>query len=107
MIDSSAAPIAALGSTAGIGVTISLFTSGLAFSDGRFQEIASLAIIAASVMAGVTGHAALRGCGARIGLISVTALRMNGLSHFMAMIAMPTSPPSGFGRPNELVRYDR
>ncbi|WP_311271013.1 Na+/H+ antiporter NhaA [Sphingobium sp. WCS2017Hpa-17] len=52
--------IAAIGSLAGIGFTISLFISGLAFSDGRLQEIASLAIIIASALAGLTGYAALR-----------------------------------------------
>lgn len=52
--------IAALGSLAGIGFTISLFISGLAFSDGRLQEIASLAIIVASALAGLTDYAALR-----------------------------------------------
>ncbi|SES21273.1 Na+:H+ antiporter, NhaA family [Sphingobium sp. YR768] len=52
--------IAAIGALAGIGFTISLFISGLAFGDGRLQEIASLAIIVASALAGLTGYAALR-----------------------------------------------
>jgi NhaA family Na+:H+ antiporter len=52
--------IAAIGSIAGIGFTISLFISGLAFSDDRLQETASLAILAASALAGITGYVALR-----------------------------------------------
>ena len=52
--------VGAIGALAGIGFTISLFISGLAFSDSRNQEIASLAIIAASILAGLIGYAALR-----------------------------------------------
>jgi NhaA family Na+:H+ antiporter len=52
--------VGAIGALAGIGFTISLFISGLAFSDSRNQEIASLAIIAASTLAGLIGYAALR-----------------------------------------------
>lgn len=52
--------VGAIGALAGIGFTISLFISGLAFSESRSQEIASLAIIAASILAGLIGYAALR-----------------------------------------------
>lgn len=52
--------IGAIGSVAGIGFTISLFISGLAFKDAESQEVASLAIISASLLAGLTGYFTLQ-----------------------------------------------
>jgi NhaA family Na+:H+ antiporter len=49
---------------AGIGFTMSLFISDLAFSDGSLLETAKLGILAASLIAGVVGWAILRGAGA-------------------------------------------
>jgi len=52
--------IAAIGCTAGIGFTISLFISSLAFADEATREVAALAIILASLLAGIAGYVALR-----------------------------------------------
>jgi NhaA family Na+:H+ antiporter len=46
---------------AGIGFTMSLFISDLAFSDGSLVEEAKLGILAASLIAGVVGWTVLRG----------------------------------------------
>ena len=46
---------------AGIGFTMSLFISDLAFSDGRLVDAAKLGILEASLVAGVVGWAILRG----------------------------------------------
>jgi Na+:H+ antiporter, NhaA family len=46
---------------AGIGFTMSLFISDLAFPDGSLVEVAKLGILVASLMAGVVGWAILRG----------------------------------------------
>ena len=46
---------------AGIGFTMSLFISDLAFSDGSVVENAKLGILAASLIAGVVGWTILRG----------------------------------------------
>jgi Na+:H+ antiporter, NhaA family len=46
---------------AGIGFTMSLFISDLAFPDGSLVEIAKLGILAASLIAGVVGWTILRG----------------------------------------------
>jgi NhaA family Na+:H+ antiporter len=46
---------------AGIGFTMSLFITDLAFSDGSLVDAAKLGILAASVIAGVMGWAILRG----------------------------------------------
>ena len=46
---------------AGIGFTMSLFISDLAFSDGSLVETAKLGILLASLVAGVVGWAILRG----------------------------------------------
>ncbi len=46
---------------AGIGFTMSLFISDLAFSDGRLVDAAKLGILVASVIAGVVGWVILRG----------------------------------------------
>jgi Na+:H+ antiporter, NhaA family len=48
---------------AGIGFTMSLFISDLAFSDGSLVEIAKLGILAASLIAGVVGWTILRTVG--------------------------------------------
>jgi NhaA family Na+:H+ antiporter len=45
---------------AGIGFTMSLFITDLAFSEGTLVEAAKLGILVASVMAGVVGWAILR-----------------------------------------------
>ncbi len=46
---------------AGIGFTMSLFITDLAFSDGALVDAAKLGILAASLIAGVVGWAILRG----------------------------------------------
>jgi NhaA family Na+:H+ antiporter len=46
---------------AGIGFTMSLFISDLAFSDGSLVDVAKLGILAASLIAGVVGWSILRG----------------------------------------------
>jgi NhaA family Na+:H+ antiporter len=48
---------------AGIGFTMSLFISDLAFASGSLLDTAKLGILAASVVAGVVGWAILRGAG--------------------------------------------
>ncbi len=50
---------------AGIGFTMSLFITDLAFSDGSLVEAAKLGILAASLIAGVVGWAILRGASSR------------------------------------------
>jgi NhaA family Na+:H+ antiporter len=49
---------------AGIGFTMSLFISDLAFASGSLLDTAKLGILAASVIAGLVGWAILRGAGA-------------------------------------------
>jgi NhaA family Na+:H+ antiporter len=49
---------------AGIGFTMSLFISGLAFGSGPLQAVAKVAIIVASLVAGTAGYLVLRGTGA-------------------------------------------
>jgi len=53
------------GCLGGIGFTMSLFVSGLAFGSGELQESAKLAILVSSVVAGIIGYAILRGSDAR------------------------------------------
>jgi NhaA family Na+:H+ antiporter len=48
---------------AGIGFTVSLFVAGLAFDDPGRQEVATLAVLAASVVAGVAGALVLARAG--------------------------------------------
>lgn len=45
---------------AGVGFTMALFVQGLAFAGGDTAEVAKLAVLAASVMAGLWGYAVLR-----------------------------------------------
>jgi Na+:H+ antiporter, NhaA family len=45
---------------AGIGFTVSLFITGLAFKDGALQDAAKIGIVAASLVAGLLGVALLR-----------------------------------------------
>jgi Na+:H+ antiporter, NhaA family len=49
---------------AGIGFTMSLFISDLAFSGGSLLETAKLGILVASLIAGLVGWTILRGAGA-------------------------------------------
>ncbi len=49
---------------AGIGFTMSLFISDLAFASGSLLNTAKLGILAASLIAGVVGWMILRGAGA-------------------------------------------
>jgi NhaA family Na+:H+ antiporter len=49
---------------AGIGFTMSLFISGLAFASDSLLDTAKLAILVASLIAGVVGWTILRGAGA-------------------------------------------
>jgi NhaA family Na+:H+ antiporter len=44
----------------GIGFTIALFVSGLAFETENLESIAKMAILAASLVAGVLGYTYLR-----------------------------------------------
>jgi NhaA family Na+:H+ antiporter len=46
---------------AGIGFTMSLFITDLAFSDGSLVDAAKLGILVASLIAGVVGWTILRG----------------------------------------------
>ncbi len=57
--------LAGLGVLAGIGFTVSLFITELAFTDEAAAEAAKLGIIGASVVAGVGGYVALRVIAAR------------------------------------------
>ncbi len=50
-----------MGFTAGIGFTMSIFISGLAFTDPEMVNIAKLAIIAGSILAAITGLIILAG----------------------------------------------
>lgn len=52
--------VGAIGALAGIGFTISLFIAGLAFTDARLIEEASLGVLAASLLSGGSGYAVLR-----------------------------------------------
>ncbi|AWV20823.1 Na+/H+ antiporter nhaA [Roseomonas mucosa] len=52
--------IAALGILAGIGFTVSLFISHLAFGGTRHEELARIAVLASSVVAGLLGYVTLR-----------------------------------------------
>ena len=54
---------------AGIGFTMSLFISDLAFSDDSLVEAAKLGILAASLMAGVVGCTILRTAGTPFALV--------------------------------------
>jgi Na+:H+ antiporter, NhaA family len=49
---------------AGIGFTMSLFISDLAFAGGSLLNTAKLGVLSASLIAGVVGWAILRGAGA-------------------------------------------
>jgi len=52
--------LGAVAVVAGIGFTVSLFISGLAFSDARQVDDAKMAILAASCLMGIAGYAAVR-----------------------------------------------
>lgn len=52
--------LAGAGLLAGIGFTVALFISGLAFANDAFTDAAKVAILAASVVAGALGYAFLR-----------------------------------------------
>src|SRR5271169_591914 len=52
--------MAAVGFLAGIGFTVSIFIDSLAFKDPRYLREAKIAILVASVVAGVVGYFALR-----------------------------------------------
>ncbi|MFN0148789.1 MAG: Na+/H+ antiporter NhaA [Dehalococcoidia bacterium] len=52
--------IAAMGLLAGIGFTVSLFISGLAFDSAALEDEARVGILAASVIAGIAGFIAVR-----------------------------------------------
>ncbi len=49
-----------LGLTAGIGFTVSVFITGLAFTDAGLASEAKIGILSASLLAGLTGYACLR-----------------------------------------------
>jgi Na+:H+ antiporter, NhaA family len=48
-----------VGAVAGIGFTVSLFITGLAYDDARLQDAARLAILATSAVAAVVGSTIL------------------------------------------------
>ena len=49
-----------MGFTAGIGFTVALFVAELAFPGSAILQEAKIAILAASVVAGIAGYAVLR-----------------------------------------------
>jgi len=49
-----------IGAVAGIGFTVSLFVTGLAFDDVALQDEAKIGILAASTVAGIVGAVLLR-----------------------------------------------
>ena len=51
--------IAGIGAVAGIGFTVSLFVTGLAFDEIALQDEAKIGILAASIIAAVVGSAIL------------------------------------------------
>jgi NhaA family Na+:H+ antiporter len=59
------AQMAGLGLVAGIGFTVSVFITGLAFTDGGLISDAKIGILSASVLAGLAGYASLRLASAR------------------------------------------
>jgi len=58
--DVSWGDLSGMGFTAGIGFTVALFIAELAFSDPRLLDEAKVAILAASLIAGVVGYVVLR-----------------------------------------------
>jgi Na+:H+ antiporter, NhaA family len=54
--------ILVLGLLGGIGFTVSLLITGLAFDDARVIDESKLVILSASIAAGVLGYIALRLC---------------------------------------------
>jgi Na+:H+ antiporter, NhaA family len=52
--------LAAVGVLGGIGFTVSLLITGLAFTDAALVDDAKLAVLGASILAGLTGYVALR-----------------------------------------------
>jgi len=59
-IGSTWAHIRGLAVLAGIGFTVSLFVTGLAFDDPAMADLAKIGIFAGSAIAGVTGYLLLR-----------------------------------------------
>lgn len=57
--------IVGVGLLAGIGFTVSLFITGLAFEDAELVSNAKLGILVASILAGLGGYTFLRSVGAR------------------------------------------
>ena len=57
--------VLAIGALSGIGFTISLFIANLAFPDAQRTEMASLAVLAASLASGALGYVLLRTAAAR------------------------------------------
>ncbi|MCS7294818.1 MAG: Na+/H+ antiporter NhaA, partial [Chloroflexota bacterium] len=57
--------IAGVGLVAGIGFTVSLFITGLAFDPGLVQDEAKMGILAGSFLSGVVGYTYLRFVAAR------------------------------------------
>ena len=55
--------IVGIGAVAGIGFTVSLFVTGLAFDDVALQDEAKIGILVASTIAAVVGSVILRGGG--------------------------------------------
>ncbi len=53
--------IVGVAAVAGIGFTVSLFITGLAFDDVRLQDEAKIGILAAAIIAGVIGAGVLAG----------------------------------------------
>jgi NhaA family Na+:H+ antiporter len=57
--------LSAVGMLAGVGFTVSIFISSLAFDDALHLMEAKTAVLGASLVAGVVGYIALRGAGAK------------------------------------------
>ena len=57
------AQVLGVGLLAGIGFTVSIFISGIAFDDGALVDQAKMGVFAASVLAGVAGYVWLRAVG--------------------------------------------
>jgi NhaA family Na+:H+ antiporter len=52
--------LAGMGFTAGVGFTVALFIAELAFPEGPLLDEAKIAILAASIVAGIVGYVVLR-----------------------------------------------
>jgi NhaA family Na+:H+ antiporter len=77
-VGTSARQVVGVAALAGIGFTVSLFVTDLAFTDAAHADQARLGILAGSIVAGVLGTAVLRGTGGRSGRGRVGVPRHHG-----------------------------